>query len=251
MSAWLRCSAAVCVVALGGVGPAAEPEKTGAALVAERIWWGAEFELTLTAPDTGEKFQRTRAGVVWDHLAFSNCFATDGKGALVAVVRFPKTKDEYTLRSVGPAEDLYAVSILSAEKSFPKLVKNTAAAAKDTPDVVVGADPRGRVPAKGEKEISPVPGYLLRQVAAAAVKYEEKRPELLLRIRSEGSHLFFPAAGRASWAVTRDGDRLFVSTGCADKMYAAEFHFEFEKAGAGEGEWKYVRTHAHHYFKGE
>lgn len=248
MSAWLRCSAAVCVVALGGVGPAAEPEKTGAALVAERIWWGAEFELTLTAPDTGEKFQRTRAGVVWDHLAFSNCFATDGKGALVAVVRFPKTKDEYTLRSVGPAEDLYAVAILSTEKSFPKLVKKVTDAAKDTADVTVG---QFELP-KGAKQLDPLPGYLLPQVAAAAMKYEEKRPELLRRIRNDGSHLFFPSAGRASWAVHRDGDRLFVSTGCHDRMYAASFQFEFKKkAGGGDGEWEYVRTRAYHYFKGE
>src|SRR5262245_44223109 len=95
--------AGACIVAPFRFGTAADDkpeakEKKGAALVAERIWWGAEFELTLTAPETGEKFQRTQAGTVWDDLVFSNCFAADGKGALVAVVRFPKTKDEYTLR---------------------------------------------------------------------------------------------------------------------------------------------------------
>ena len=84
----------------------------------------------LTAPDTGEKFQRTRAGVVWDHLVFSNCFAADGKGALVAVVRFPKTNDEFTLRSVGPAEDLYALQIYQLEKTFPKLHKKIVDGAK-------------------------------------------------------------------------------------------------------------------------
>ena len=119
--------AGACVVALFSFGTAAddqpEAKMMGAALVADRVWWGAEFELTLTAPDTGEKFQRTRAGVVWDHLVFSNCFAADGKGALVATVRFPKTKDEFTLRSIGPAEDLYALQIYQLEKPFPKLHK--------------------------------------------------------------------------------------------------------------------------------
>src|SRR5688500_15127876 len=136
--------ATACLVALLGFGAAAddkpgakEKELKGAALVADRIWWGAEFELTLTAPDTGEKFQRTRAGVVWDVLVFGNCFAVDGKGALVAVVRFPKTKDEYTLRSIGPAEDLYALQIYQLEKTFPKVHKKIADGAKNTPDVTV------------------------------------------------------------------------------------------------------------------
>ena len=132
----------VCVVALFSFGMAAdnkpETKKTGAALVADRIWWHAEFELTLTAPDTGEKFQRTREGVVWDHLVFSNCFAADGKGALVAVVRFPKTKDEFTLRSIGPAEDLYTLQIYQLEKMFPKLHTKIVDGAKETPDVKVG-----------------------------------------------------------------------------------------------------------------
>jgi Cft2 family RNA processing exonuclease len=127
--------AGACVVALFSFGTAAddqpEAKKTGAALVADRVWWGAEFELTLTAPDTGEKFQRTREGVVWDHLVFSNCFATDGKGSLVAVVRFPKTKDEFTLRSLGPAEDLYALQICQLEKTFPKLHKKLVDGAKE------------------------------------------------------------------------------------------------------------------------
>src|SRR5262249_35863187 len=61
--------AGACVVALFSLGTAAddqpEAKKTGAALVADRLWWGAEFELTLTAPDTGEEFRRAREGVVW------------------------------------------------------------------------------------------------------------------------------------------------------------------------------------------
>src|SRR5262245_38357547 len=61
--------AGACVVTLYSFGTAGDDQPTakkkGAALVADRIWWGAEFELTLTAPDTGGKFQRTRDGVVW------------------------------------------------------------------------------------------------------------------------------------------------------------------------------------------
>src|SRR4249920_2790892 len=102
--------AGACAVALFSFGTAGDDKPDAKEQkAAERIWWGADFELTLTAPGTGEKFQRTRAGTVWDHLVFSNCFAADGKGSIVAVVRFPKTKDEYTLRSFGPAEDLYAI----------------------------------------------------------------------------------------------------------------------------------------------
>lgn len=251
----MRLLALMCIVAILGVGPAAEPdrtevkekEKTGAALVADRIWWGAEFELTLTAPDTGEKFQRTRAGVVWDHLALSNCFATDGKGALVAVVRFPKTRDEYTLRSVGPAEDLSAIHTYQLEKTFPKLFKKLVDGAKDTPDVKVGSAELPRT----VKEIDPVPSHLLPVLAAAAVKYEEKRPELMLRVRKH-SHLFFPPAGRSSWSLQRDGDRLVVTAGCHDKMYSATFQVEFKKkAGGGDGEWEYVRLYGEESFKGE
>jgi hypothetical protein len=243
--------AGACVVALFRFATAAddqpEAKKTGAALVADRLWWGAEFELTLTAPDTGEKFQRTRAGVVWDHLVFSNCFAADGKGALVAVVRFPKTKDEFTLRSVGPAEDLYALQIYQFEETFPKLYKKIVGGAKDTPDVKVGQPKLS----DNSKETDPVPSRLLQVVMAAGMKYEEKRPELMLRVKKD-SHLFFPRAEKASWSVRIDGDRLLVRTGCHDKMYYAVFHVEFrKKAGGIANEWEYVRVYGEEQFKGE
>ena len=130
--------AGACVVALVSFGTAGDDKpEAKEQMVAERIWWGAEFELTLTAPGTGEKFQRTRAGTVWDHLVFSNCFAADGKGAIVAVVRFPKTNEEFTLRTFGPAEDLYAIQTYQLEKTFPKLFKNLVDGAKDSADVKV------------------------------------------------------------------------------------------------------------------
>lgn len=250
--AFLLAGACVAVLFSFGAEADAQPgakqgKKTGAALVADRVWWGAEFELTLTAPDTDEKFQRTREGVVWDHLVFGNCFATDGKGALVAVVRFPKTKDEFTLRSVGPAEDLYALQIYQLEKTFPKLHKKIVDGAKDTPDVTVG---RPELPEK-LKETDPVPSRLLPVVVAAGMKYEEKRPELMLRAKKQNSHLFFPRAEKADWSVYIDGDRLFVTTGCHDKMYHATFHVEFRKKAGGNAEWEYLRVYGEEQFKGE
>ena len=243
--------AGACVVALFSFGAAAddqpEAKKTGAALVADRVWWGAEFELTLTAPGTGEKFQRRRAGVVWDHLVFSNCFAADGKGALVAVVRFPKTKDEFTLRSIGPAEDLYALQIYQLERTFPKLHKKIVDGAKDTPDVKVGQPKRP----DNLKETDPVPKRLLPVVMAAGMKYEEKRPELMLRVKKD-SHLFFPRAEKVAWSIHIDGDRLFVTTRCRDRMYYATFHVEFRKKASGiANEWEYVRVYGEEKFKGE
>jgi hypothetical protein len=243
-----------CVAALSSFGKAADdppiPKLTGAALVADRIWWGKVFELTLTAPDTdtGAKFERTRGGVVWDDLVFSNCFATNGKGALIAVVRFPKTQDEFTLRSIGPAEDLYALRTYQLEKTFPRLHKKIVAGAKATPDVTVG---QPKLPDK-LKETDPVPGRLLPVVVAAGMKYEEKRPELMLRAKMEHSHLFFPQAEKTSWSVHIDGDRLFVTTGCHDKMYYAMFNVEFKKkAGVHAIEWEYVRVHGEEMWKGE
>ena len=244
--------AGACVVAIFSFGTAAGDDKPDAkkkkvaAGVAERIWWGEEFELTLTAPDTGEKFQRTRAGVVWDHLVFSNCFAADGKGALVAVVRFPKTKDEYTLRSFGPAEDLYALQTYQLEKTFPKLYKNLVDGAKNSADVKVG---RIELPANAN-EIDPIPRALVSIVMTAALKYEEKRPELVLRVKKD-SVLFFPRADKAHWTVRRDGDRLFLTTGCHDLMYHATFQVEFKKSRPKDGDWEYVRVYGEEQFKGE
>jgi hypothetical protein len=121
------------------------------------------------------------------------------------------------------------------------------AGVKASPGVTVG---EREVP-RGAKDIEPVPGYLLPVVAAAAVKYEEKRAELFLRVRKH-SHLFFPPAGKASWSVHRDGDRLFVTTGCADRMYSATFRVEFKKKpGGGDGEWEYVGIRGQEAFKGE
>jgi hypothetical protein len=243
--------AGACVVALFRFGTAADPkpeakEKNGAAVVAERIWWGAEFELTLTAPDTGETFQRTQAGTVWDHLVFSNCFAADGKGAFVAVVRFPNTKDEYALRSFGPAEDLYAIQTYQLEKTFPKLYKKLVDGVKNSADVKVGGL---ELPANA-KEIDPIPRALVPVVMTAALKYEEKRPELVLRAK-KNSVLFFPRADKAHWTVRRAGDRLVLTTGCHDRMYHATFLVEFKKSGPGDGDWAYLRVYGEEKFKGE
>jgi hypothetical protein len=235
---------AVALVSFGAAGddkPEAKEQK-----VAERIWWGEEFELTLSAPGTGEKFQRTRAGTVWDHLVFRNCFAADGKGAIVAVVRFPKTKDEYTLRSFGPAEDLYAIQTYQLEKTFPTLYKDLVDGAKNSADVTVGGI---ELPANA-KEIDPIPRALVPVVMTAARKYEEKRPELVLRVKKH-SVLFFPRADKADWTVRREGGRLFLTTGCHDRMYYATFHVEFKKVGPEDGDWEYVRVYGEEKFKGE
>ena len=178
---------------------------------------------------------------------FSNCFAADGKGALVAVVRFPKTKDEFTLRSIGPAEDLYALQIYQLERTFPKLHKKIVDGAKDTPDVKVG---QPKLP-DNLKETDPVPKSLLPVVMAAGMKYEEKRPELMLRVKKD-SHLFFPRAEKVAWSIHIDGDRLFVTTRCRDRMYYATFHVEFRKKASGiANEWEYVRVYGEEKFKGE
>jgi hypothetical protein len=247
---WLKFLFASACAALLGVGIAAQPrekDKDPIAVIAERMYFGDEFALTLTAADTGEKFERTREATVWDHLAFRNCFSKDGKGALTAVVRFTKTGKEYTLRTTGPADDLYLVHILDLQKPFAKWQKAALAAVKDSPDVTVG---ECEVP-RGAKSVDPVPGFLLGAVAAAAVKYEEKRAELFLRVRKR-SHLFFPPAAKAQWSVYRDGDRLYVTTGCVDKMYHATFRVEFKKKrGGGEAEWEYVGLRGQEAWKGE
>jgi hypothetical protein len=246
---WFRWSIALgCAALLLGVGPAAGEEKKSLdATVYERLYDGEQCELTLTVPETGEKFQKTLKCGAFSGLAFRNCFASGGKGAFVAVVRFPETGDSYNLRTTGLAEDLYLVHILDLQTSFAKWHKVAMAGVKASPDVTVG---ECEVP-RGAKQIEPVPGYLLGAVAAAAVKYEEKRAELFLRVRKD-SHLFFPPAGKAHWSVYRDGDRLFITTGCSDKMYYATFRVEFrKKPGGGDGEWEYVALRGLEAFKGE
>ena len=101
------------------------------------------------------------------------------------------------------------------------------------------------------KGTDPVPTRLLPVVMAAGMKYEEKRPELMLRVQKD-SHLFFPRAENAAWSIHIDGDRLFVTTGCHDKMYHATFHVEFrKKAGGIANEWEYVCVYGEEQFKGE
>jgi hypothetical protein len=239
------------VLTLIGFGPAAEPKEEKAKdpmkVVADRLYFGWEFELTLTATDTGEKLQRTREATAFDLLVIKNCFAVEGRGGLTAVVKFTKTGDEFTLRSVGAAEDIYAIQTYKLEKTFPKHFKKLVDGAKETPDVKVGSPD---LPAKA-KAIDPVPSYMLSVCAAAATKYEEKRPELMLRVKKH-SVLFFPPAGESQWSVHRDGDRLFVTAHCHDKMYYAAFQVEFrKKEGGGDAEWEYVRVHGLERFKGE
>ena len=53
-------------------------------------------------------------------------------------------------------------------------------------------------------------------------------------------------------AVLIDGERLFLTTGCHDKMYYAMFHVEFKKqVGGNADDWEYVRVYGEELFKGE
>jgi hypothetical protein len=49
--------------------------------------------------------------------------------------------------------------------------------------------------------------------------------------------------------VTANKDRLWLDTGCVDKMYAAHFRVELRKTR--EGEWAVARILAREFFKGE
>jgi hypothetical protein len=238
----------LCVTSLLAVGAAAPPRSEAAmmAILRKRQWYGTEFILRLTVADTGETFTRKGKVNAFEHLALKNCFAANGKGAFTAVLRFPETDEEITLRTAGLAEDFYLVHILGLQKPFAKWLARARGGVKPSPDVAVG--PR-RERTKDAKAIDAVPPYLLGAVGAAAVKYEEKRAELFLRVRRH-SHLYFPPAEKTQWRVIRDGDRLFVETGCSDRMYFAVFDIEFRKVG-GDGEWEYVRMSCEERFKGE
>src|SRR5262245_58405047 len=116
----LKCVIAfACVACLLGFGAAAEPEKekekpmpeSPVEVATKQMEDGAKFELTLVVADTNENLQLTREAGVFDELAFSNCFSANGKGAFTATVRYAKTGDTFTLRTAGPAEDLYLAHI--------------------------------------------------------------------------------------------------------------------------------------------
>jgi hypothetical protein len=238
----------LCVNSLLAAGAAAPPwtEADMMKILKERSWYGTEFILRLTVADTGETYTRKGNVNVFERLALKNCFAANGKGAFTAVIRFPETDEEITLRTAGLADDFYLVHFLVLQKPFAKWLAKARGGVKPSPDVSVGP---GRERTKDAKVIDPVPLYLLGAVGAAAVKYEEKRAELFLRVRRH-SHLYFPPAEKTQWRVVRDGDRLFVEAGCSDRMYFAVFDIEFRKVG-GDGEWVYVRMSGEERFKGE
>lgn len=246
---WLTCvaSAAFLLPLLSTRAAAAAPPQADPVKILRALEYGTEYELTLSVPETGETFQKKGEFWAFQQLAF-RCLSADGKGAFTAVIRLPETGHKFTLRTRGLADDLYVVRILQLHKPFAKWHKKACAGVKNSPDVVVG---RPHQPSKGAVAFDRVPAYLLSAVAAAAVKYEEKRPELSLRVREEESCLYFPPAGESPWRVTRDGDKLFVRTWCVDRMYAATFEVEFRKVGNGDAEWEYVRLRGEEHFKGE
>lgn len=78
-------------------------------------------------------------------------------------------------------------------------------------------------------------------------KYDERRADLIARLKR--SLLYFPPAKAADWSLARDGDHLYVSTTCVDRMYVARFTVELTRDG--DKKWKYVRLLASELFKGE
>ena len=235
---------ALLVVLLGSIAFAADGSEQAPAKLLSELEEGTAIEVTVTAPETGETKSIQRKLGVFDRLAFQNCFGVDGKGAITAAVRTTADGKTFTARTVGLAEDFYLLHILDIEEPFAKWLKKARDGVKNSPDVLVAAKRNSTV---GEREIDPVPSSLLSAVAVAAMKYEEKRPELMLRVRRH-SHLFFPRAGRARWTVHQNGERLFVRMACSDLMYFATFEVELRKVG---DEWEYVQLHAQEAFKGE
>jgi hypothetical protein len=77
---------------------------------------------------------------------------------------------------------------------------------------------------------------LLPAMKVAKARYDERRAELIGRLCR--SLLFYPPAQDLHWLCERDGDHLFVSASCGDRMFSAFFTVVLERA---EGNWHYRR----------
>ncbi len=177
----------------------------------------------------------------------TTCAGTPG-GAVRAVVRL-LGRPAYTLRTRGLAEDLYLLRCLPVGERFADWVKKVTPAA--SPDVLVfnerRAASRGFEEAK-KKAADARPVEMTKELAPAAAlaaeEYARRRAELITRLG--GSYLFYPKSPR--WALWRDGDALFATAGCHDRMYHARFTVELKRDGKT---WKFVRLLAEESFKGE
>lgn len=219
------------------------------------------YEVTLSVAETGESF--AAAGQVGDIqrvdlrdrvvsppsvCRFEDWCAADGTGAIEATVRLPASGETFTMRTRGRAEDLIVARFYDAQPSLAKWFKKTRDAIGSYSDVVAGRDAdfflHKRLGDEGWESVAPVPAELLPVVAAAAAKYEQKRPEII--VRQLLPNIAPPAAGEMRWDVARKGDRLLVS-GTFGHYYTGNVQLEFRRV---RDHWEYVRLQVTEIFIG-
>jgi hypothetical protein len=230
-----------------------QPPPTVVEAALSRISKSREYTMRISIPGGGEHVMKFKAqddgeGTTWGGWRIvpnliPKAIPDDGrgKGQVTLTLEFPGQKDSIVLKSRGPAEDIYLLRTCVPEKDSAKLIE------KMTPDSKLVVAWPEKEPELAVEPLKKVPDELAAAVKLGNDAYEARRPELIRRFSS--SFLFYPPTAAKDWTVRVGKDRLWLDTGCHDRMYAAHFRVELRKTD--KGEWEIARILAKEYFKGD
>jgi len=230
---------------------AADPPPTAVQTAVARIEKATEYTLKVAIPGGGEKVvpfvaktdKEDTSWAGWRVVPYllAIATATHGKGEVRLSFEFPGQKEPLVLRSKGLAEDVYLLRAFGREQEAAKWLDTVAPQSK-----LVVPWPKDEPDEVGER-LEKVPDELVAAVRLGVRSYEAKRPELIRRFNT--SYLYYPPTVARDWSVFAGKDRLWIVTGCHDRMYAARFRVELKKTATGE--WEVTRILAKEFFKGE
>ena len=179
------------------------------------------------------------------------------RGSVQVNVILKDRKGAYTFQSRGLAEDIYILQSLPCKERYADWLKKAVPTSKDVllsrqnflqPPYAEEASEEFQQARAKQQKVSKVEmtTELEPAVTLAKAKYDERRAELIGRLCR--SLLFYPEAKNLKWACERDGDQVFVSASCVDRMYWASFTVELERA---DGKWQYRRLLGSEVCKGD
>jgi hypothetical protein len=196
------------------------------------------------------KYQAARwYGNVAVPLIVRTAFSMGGAGDVRLVVRLDKDT-QFTLAPDSVPDAIWAIQALGFNKDFAGWVDQVVP--RNSPDVTVLDNPGRSFPEFPSRKLKPKqidengPEWKAI-VELASSKYQEKRAELIKRLQPGWLYLG-KMSGPKSWRVDRAGDSAFAHAGAVDRMFVASIEIEFRRE---QGQWRYVRTHAAMWFKGE
>lgn len=168
---------------------------------------------------------------------------TNGEVQLEVSIGGSKT-NVWQFSSIGTAESLYALRLLSPEQKWAKELAMRIPPSQNI--AAITSKNRGEL-LKGASTIPPSSEIGTASLRVVKEFFNANRAEILAKFGR--GYLFYPPADDLDWALRERGGAIYAESGCHDLMFAAAFVVQVEPSQGGR--WQPKLIYVDSWFKGE